>query len=144
MPASKHRIYHRLQLATHRLQKAADRSLLDAAGVTTPQAAALATIDGQSSVTQKGVAKQLGVNESAMTAMINRLHSMGLVEKVQVENDARAWQLRLTEDGRATVLKVRRPFAKLNRKIEQALNPDEVARLANYLERIANVFEVSE
>jgi len=32
----------------------------------------------------------------------------------------------------------------LNRKIEQALNPDEVARLANYLERIANVFEVSE
>jgi MarR family transcriptional regulator, organic hydroperoxide resistance regulator len=144
VPASKHRIYHRLQLAAHRLQKAADRSLLDAAGVTTPQAAVLATIDGQSSVTQKGVAKQLGVNESAMTAMINRLQSMGLVEKVQVENDARVWQLRLTEDGRATVLKARRPFAKLNGKIEQALNPDEVARLANYLERIANAFEVSE
>jgi hypothetical protein len=40
--ASKHRLYHRLQLAAHRLQKAADRASLSAANVTTSQAAVLA------------------------------------------------------------------------------------------------------
>jgi len=139
--ASESRIYHRLQLAAHRLQKTADRALLAAAGLTTPQAAVLAIIGGNAAATQSGVARQLGINESAMTAMIARLQDLGFVEKVRRKGDARAWTLRLTEQGRAAALKARKPLAQLNAEIDSALKPDEVAQLADYLERLAAAFE---
>ena len=76
MSASKHRIYHRLQLAAHRLQKAADRAVMAAAGITTAQAAVLSIVAADGPVSQRNVARKLGLNESAMTAMIARLRDM--------------------------------------------------------------------
>ena len=69
MSASKHRVYHRLQLVAHRLQKAADRTVMAAAGITTAQAAVLSIVAADGPVTQRSVARKLGLNESAMTAM---------------------------------------------------------------------------
>ncbi len=99
MSASKHRTYHRLQLAAHRIQKAADRVLLNAADVTTSQAAVLSIVAADRPVTQRIVAKQLGLNESALTAMISRLLALGMIERMRDEDDARAWRLKLTADG---------------------------------------------
>ena len=76
MSASKHRVYHRLQLAAHRLQKAADRAVMAAAGITTAQAAVLSIVAADGPVTQLSVARKLGLNESAMTAMIARLRDV--------------------------------------------------------------------
>ena len=68
MSASKSRLYHRLQLAAHRLQKSADRAVLAAAEITTAQAAVLMLVAGGAN-SQREVATQLGLNESAVTAM---------------------------------------------------------------------------
>ena len=59
MSASKSRLYHRLQLAAHRVQKSADRALLAAAEITTAQAAVL-TLVARGAITQREVATQLG------------------------------------------------------------------------------------
>lgn len=138
--ASKSRLYHRLQLAAHRLQKSADRAVLAAAEITTAQAAVLMLVAG-GAVTQRDVAVQLGLNESAVTAMARRLLGMGLLERVRDEADARAWQLRLSEDGRAALKRIELPFRRINQTIETVLSPEEIAHFADYLRRVAATFD---
>lgn len=138
--ASKHRIYHRLQLAAHRLQKAADRALLSAANVTTSQAAVLAIVGG-GAATQRSVAKQLGLNDSALTAMTNRLVSLGLLDRKRDATDVRAWQLELTLDGRAALKQIEKPFKRINQQIESILSTEDLVQLADYLQRIGEVFD---
>ncbi len=140
MSASKSRLYHRLQLAAHRVQKSADRALLAAAEITTAQAAVL-TLVARGAVTQREVATQLGLNESAVTAMAQRLLGMGLLERVRDEADARAWQLRLSGDGRAALKRIEQPFKSINQTIENVLTAEEITRLADYLQRIASAFD---
>lgn len=141
MSASKTRVYHRLQLAAHRIQKSADRAVLAAAEITTAQAAVLALTSAGAPVTQREVATQLGVNESGMTAMVRRLLDMGLLERVRDEADARAWRLRPSDDGRAALKRIEPPFKRINQTIETVLKPDEIANLADYLKRIASAFD---
>jgi len=141
MAASKLHIYHKLQIAAHRTQKAADRAVLAAAGVSTAQAAVLSIVAAQGPITQRAVARQLGLNESGMTAMTNRLLSMGLLERLRNENDVRAWLLRLTPEGRTALKRIESPFRGVNQAIERALDERELTLLAEYLSRIANAFE---
>ena len=141
MSASKHRVYHKLQVASHRLQKAADRACIAAAGITTAQAAVLSIVATEGSASQRSVARKLGLNESAMTAMTTRLRHLGLLDRLPDAEDARAWSLRLTADGRAALKRIEQPFRQINQKIEKALDADEIAALADYVKRISDAFE---
>ncbi|MEW6640327.1 MAG: MarR family transcriptional regulator [Pseudomonadota bacterium] len=143
MSASKTRLYHRLQLAAHRLQKSADRATMAAADITTAQAAVLLLIATDKAVTQRDVARQLGLNESAMTAMVRRLIDMGLLERMRDADDARAWRLRPSDDGRAALKRIQQPFERINHTIETVLSPTEIAQLADCLTRLAAAFDVS-
>jgi MarR family transcriptional regulator, organic hydroperoxide resistance regulator len=140
MSASKHRVYHRLQLASHRLQKAADRAILAAAGITTAQAAVLSVVGSEGSASQRSVARKLGLNESAITAMTTRLLGLGLLDRLPDEADSRAWSLRLSADGRAALKRIEQPFRQINQKIEKALDADEIEALADYVTRISDAF----
>jgi DNA-binding MarR family transcriptional regulator len=141
MAPSKLRIYHKLQIAAHRVQKAADRAVFAAARVSTAQAAVISIVAAQGPITQRAVARQLGLNESGMTAMTSRLLSMGLLERLRDETDVRAWLLRLTAKGRAALKLIEPPFRGVNQTIERTLDERELALLAEYLSRIANAFE---
>lgn len=141
MSASKHRVYHRLQLVAHRLQKAADRTVMAAAGITTAQAAVLSIVAADGPVTQRSVARKLGLNESAMTAMTARLRSMGLLERLPDREDSRAWNLQVSAEGRAALKRIEQPFRRINQKIEAVLDTEEIARLADYASRIGDAFE---
>ena len=143
MSASKHRVYHRLQLAAHRLQKAADRAVMAAAGITTAQAAVLTIVAANEPVTQRSVARKLGLNESAMTAMTARLLKMGLLERLPDPDDSRAWSLQVSAEGRAALKRIEQPFRRVNQRIEAVLDAEEIARLADYASRIGGAFEES-
>ncbi len=143
MSASKHRIYHKMQLAAHRLQKAADRAMMAAAGITTAQAAVLSIVAADAPVSQRGVARKLGLNESAMTAMTARLLKMGLLQRLPDPTDSRAWSLQLSAEGRTALKRIEQPFRRINQKIETALDAEEIARLADYANRIGEAFEES-
>src|SRR4051794_36083846 len=142
MSAHQTRLYHRLQIAAHRVQKAADRALLGAGGITTAQAAVLLLVASQQPVAQRPIAKQLGLNESAMTAMMTRLERMKLLARTAHTDDARTWQVRLTAKGRTALARVRAPFDQINARIDAALAGADLTRLADELARLGAAFAV--
>jgi DNA-binding MarR family transcriptional regulator len=148
MSASKLRVYHKLQIAAHRVRKAADRDLLAATGVNTAQAAMLAVVEAEvsknGSVTQREVARQLGLNESAVTSMASRLKNMSLLLRAPDADDVRAWSLRLSGEGRAARMRTEQPFRRINQIIENTLSADEIVRFADYLSRVATAFDKGE
>jgi MarR family transcriptional regulator, organic hydroperoxide resistance regulator len=141
MSAAKSHLFHRLQLAAHNLQKSADRALIASAGVSTAQAAVLSILATGRTVMQRDVAMQLGLNESGITAMVRRMVASGLIERVRDEDDVRAWQLRLSNKGRAALARSQEAFKDVNRTIEATLGPDEIGDLAEYLARLAVAFQ---
>ena len=135
------RLYHKLQIAAHRLQTAADRVVQEAAGTTTAQSAVLALVARtKGGTTQRAVATQLGVNESAVTAMAARLIGFGLLERRRDPDDARAWKLTLTRNGETAVKRIARPFGAINARIEKGRSASELALLADMLEQLATEF----
>lgn len=141
MSASKLKLYWRLQLAAHFLQKRADRDLLENGKVTTAQLGVLAVIGNGKNVTQKDVAIALGLNESAITAMVKRLMGFGYVERHKSEHDGRAKLLNLTETGRAIHQNTNPPFRKINARIESVLSEAEIENLAENLDKLTEAFK---
>ena len=139
--AQRLRLYHKLQIAAHRLQTEADRAVQQAAGITAAQSAVLALVArARGEATQRAVAMQLGINESAVTAMTARLIAQGLLERRRDPDDARAWRLALTQGGEAAMKRIARPFGAINARIERRHSDEELALLADMLERIALEF----
>lgn len=141
MSASKLRLYWRLQLASHFLKKRADKELLSESKITTAQIGVLSVIANGSDVTQKVVATALGLNESAVTAMMKRLTRMGLVERRQSETDGRAKILQLTDTGRHVTQTIHPPFKEINERIEAVLTDQEIENLADYLTKLTDAFK---
>lgn len=144
MIASKLRLYHRTQLAAHRLRKQADRTVMEATGISTAQSAVLGIVASGESVTQRDVATALGLNDSAMTAMAARLIKLGLLERRRSEADSRAWRLSVTAEGLAAQRAARVAFAAINKRIEAALTSEEIAEVAALLDRLSQAFEEPE
>jgi len=139
--AQKLRLYHKLQIAAHRLQAEADRAVQEAAGISTAQSAVLALVArARGGTTQRAVATQLGVNESAVTAMTVRLMGQGLLQRRRDPDDARAWRLTLTAEGEAAMKRIARPFAAINARIEKGHGAAELEQFAAMLEGLAAEF----
>ena len=137
MSARSSRLFHRLQLAAHKLQKIADREISAATDLTTAQAAVLSVLANGEGTTQREIADALGQNESAITAMVSRLTRLEYVTKVRSTTDARAWELSLSKSGRTALQATKKPFSKLNRFFERELSSGEIAALADILERLS-------
>ncbi|HEB90160.1 MAG TPA: MarR family transcriptional regulator [Deltaproteobacteria bacterium] len=142
--ASELRLFFLLQQAAHHLKREADRVLLDADDLTTAQAAVLLIVSGSRSITQKEVARKLRLKESAMTAMIGRLEGRGLLARVPDPEDARARLVSITPSGRKALDRARRPFAKINARLDAALGRAGAPRFARDLEAILDAFRRDE
>jgi len=133
MTARSSRFYHRLQVAAHSLQKRADQALMQAAGISTAQAAVLSIVSAGDGPQQNTVAGQLGLNESAVTAMVNRLMALGLLSRARSARDARAWDLHVTDAGAAALANIQAPFAEINALIDNTFGPKDADRVAALL-----------
>ncbi len=140
MTASKHHLYHRLQLAAHALKKAADKVVLDSADLTTAQAAVLGIVRSAEKLSQKEIATKLSLNESAVTAMVNRLLKLGYLERRRSERDARAWIISLSTEGQGALEKMKEPFGEINATLDDVLTADEMDDLVASLKKIATTF----
>ena len=139
--ARRTRLYHKLQLAAHRVQKSGDLTVRAASGLTTAQASVLSIIATLPKASQKDVANQLGLNESAVTAMVSRLISDNLVSRERDTADKRSWLLSLTSHGEEKLSAVAAPFSDINGKMETCLSEQEVRTLAELLQRLSDSFE---
>lgn len=135
------RVYHRLQLAAQLSKRQADRELLATTGLSVAQVAVLHAVAATQDPTQRQVAGLLGVNESAVTAMVKRLIASGYLERERSTGDTRAWLLRLTDRASTTLTGTAAAFAPINAAIDAALGPDGVQRLTRDLEALITRFE---
>lgn len=130
------RLYHRLQLAAHLLQKFSDRQL-SRTTITTAQAAVLSVITSEGNSSQRDIARALGINESATTTMVTRLLRDGLLERRRSTVDRRAWTLNVSKHGAATLQTARQSFVSVNLLLETALDGDDIERLALVLDKVS-------
>ncbi len=141
MSAHKLRLYHQLQIAAHQIQKTADREISRNSELTTAQAAVLSIVSGRDETTQKEVADLLGLNESAVTAMVTRLLGLSYLDRQRSETDRRAWMLSATVAGEAALHSVKTPFRRINKVIDGEFTDKELENLAEYLQRLSAAFE---
>ena len=78
MSAKPHRLIYKLSLAQHRLLKSADTAFKDASGISTTQLGVLFFLRKNPGALLKDVSDALGVNASAITALIGRMEDAGL------------------------------------------------------------------
>ncbi|MBL4906164.1 MAG: MarR family transcriptional regulator [Sneathiella sp.] len=140
MSASKHHLYHRLQLAAHVLNKAADKAVLESANITTAQAALLGIVRSGRQVTQKHIASTLSINESAVTAMVNRLLKLGYLQRQRSTTDARAWLVSVSDSGLEALKSMVEPFSEINAILDDAIPSEKMDDLVIYLKKITNLF----
>lgn len=139
-PAGRERLYHLLQTAAHRLKTRADRDSQGVAGVTAAQGAVMFVIARERATTQRRVAEQLKLNESAVTGMVGRLMEAGFVSRAPSATDGRAWTVSLTPAGEAALDRFRVNLDALNAEITAALGGEaEVARFADGLRAILEI-----
>lgn len=131
------RLYFRLTLAAHRLRVLADQRLLSAVGITAAQAGVLLIVaDAAEPIRQRDLARLLRQRESAVTTMVERLATGGLLVRERPPGDARAWVLRLTPAGRAVLGDVRTAADAVNAEAFAGLSARDRAALARTLDRV--------
>lgn len=141
MSAKKLRFYSRLQIAAHVLKKQSDRRLLEVAGVTTAQISALAIIASEDVTTQTRLAAELGLNDSAITAMVRRFIDLKMIERRRDDSDGRAWLLKLTELGYDTIKKANSITDQTSTKVDELLGEKTIASVVAAMELIINDLE---
>ncbi|MBL8542715.1 MAG: winged helix DNA-binding protein [Hyphomonadaceae bacterium] len=143
MSAKRLRLYHRLQLAALRAQRAADAEVMAAGGITTAQAAVLAVIQRSAPTSQRAVAGQLGLSEAAVATMTTRLLRLGMLKRTPDPADARAWRLQLSAAGEQALARIEPAFRRINTALEAALG-NKLEEFATALESIAKTFNEHE
>lgn len=136
-PSGRERLYHLLQTAAHRLKIRADRESQAMAGISAAQSAVMFLIAREPGTTQRRVAEQLKLNESAVTGMVGRLMTAGYVARAPSPTDGRAWTVTLTPEGEQALEQFRVSLDLLNRDLTAALGGEaEVVTFAASLKAI--------
>jgi DNA-binding MarR family transcriptional regulator len=84
------------------------------------------------------LAQQIGLSESSVTRLVDRLAAAGLVERGTSPTDRRCVTAGLTAEGRATQERVRTARGEFLKEILVALPPDERAELVRLFGRVAD------
>lgn len=79
---------------------------LGSAQITHRQLAVLVCLDRYGHATQTELAMQIRIDRSTVNEMIPRMVERGLIARDESSSDRRAFEVRLTDAGRATLLKV--------------------------------------
>jgi DNA-binding MarR family transcriptional regulator len=131
------RLYFLLQRAAHRLRTTADRRCLAAAGVTTAQLGALFAVHDEPGITQQ-LARTLGLRESAVTALVGRLTTAGVVTKSTHPREHRAVVLELTDSGTDALRAAQPEIDRFNAELREVLGDDGFTGAATAMHRLAH------
>src|SRR5262245_6681937 len=98
----------------HRAYQAVDQvfaSGMQTNGLTARQLAVLVTVAQNEGLSQTGLVDRTGIDRSTLADVVKRLKGQGLVQRRRTKEDARAYAVRLTEEGKQ-VLRTAEPLAK--------------------------------
>ncbi len=138
--APRPRLFHLMSLAQHRLQKLTDSAFKEAVGISTTQLGVLFLLEKNPGAMPKDVGEGLGVNASAITALIGRMEEAGLVRRQASDEDGRAVRLFATADGLARAAAARPILASLNARLNADFSEREIATVARFLNAVLDRF----
>lgn len=84
---------------------------------------------------QNELSRALGIDKSALVALLDELETNGLARRVRSTSDRRRHALTLTSEGEALMARMREPVAAVGQPIREALTPAEMDQLLRLLER---------
>ncbi|MCL6414314.1 MarR family winged helix-turn-helix transcriptional regulator [Aestuariirhabdus sp. Z084] len=135
----KRRIYHLLNQAQHQLKLYIDKTMVETAGVTGAQVAALLYLEKHDGCQQKELAAGLKLDTSAITGMVERLCRKALVEKRRSEADRRAFSLHLSEAGRLALAQVKPVIRTNNQLLEERFGRESLDQFCDILQFLADI-----
>jgi DNA-binding MarR family transcriptional regulator len=80
-------------------------------GLTPRQLAVLVTVSQNEGLSQTGLVERTGIDRSTLADIVRRMQRKGLLQRRRTKEDARAYAVKLTDEGRK-VLRTAEPLAK--------------------------------
>jgi DNA-binding MarR family transcriptional regulator len=105
-------------------------------GVTSQQASVLFMVASGKCVLAAELAREYGIDASAVTRLVDRLEKRGLLQRVRSSEDRRAVRLALTPEGLAIAVRMPAIFTSITDKLMTGLSPEEAGFLKSMLRRV--------
>ncbi len=111
-------------------------------GELTPrQFAVLYTVANNAGLSQTGLVERTGIDRSTLADIVRRMQRKGLLQRRRTKEDARAYAVKLTEEGRR-VLRAADPAAKrVDQRILEALSGKQREQFMNELQSIVDTLQ---
>jgi DNA-binding MarR family transcriptional regulator len=122
-----------------RLRKALIEKLdqeLEALGISTAQSIVIVMLAEDVASTASDMCRGLSHDPGAMTRLVDKLESKGLVRRVRTEDDRRSARLALTAKGRALYPKIAEAQVEVFNRLLQGFTRNEVGELESFLKRM--------
>ncbi len=117
------------------VRKAYDRALGDL-GLTLPEASLLAYIAESEPPTQTQLAERLGGGKAALGSRVDRLETMGAIQRRPHDSDRRVWLIHLTDKGSDYVDAINEIDRRLREQLRRGIGREERQQLAQTLTRL--------
>jgi len=123
----------------HRACQVADSVFNDEAGkmgLTTRQFAVLVAVAGNRDVSQTGLVQATGIDRSTVAEIVKRLLRRGLIKRKRTRLDARAYAVRLTEEGEALLGEAEPAARRAEERLRTAFSDGDVSGLTTALAKL--------
>jgi DNA-binding MarR family transcriptional regulator len=124
-------LFFRLWRASHTRTAEALKSV----GLTPAIFALLNVLGSRDGAIQQELSTEMGIDPSAMVALIDELEDAQLAQRRRRPGDRRAWEIALTPNGRRTLKRARRLATQVEDELLTGLTPDERRTLLALLRR---------
>ena len=126
-----------LFLKCNRLHHAKVESQVSALGLHRSQHGMLLTVNFNSNISQKELAKRMEISPAAVTVTLKKLEAQGFIKRFALERDTRVNNIEVTEKGKDIIKKTGDIFDESDAKTFEGFSDEELDTLLGYLLRIS-------
>ncbi len=130
----------------HRACQVADSVFNEEAGktgLTTRQFAVLIAVANNRDISQTGLVQVTGIDRSTVAEIVKRLLRRGLIKRKRTRLDARAYAVRLTDEGEALLGEVEPAAQRAEERLRRAFNGQDVPALTEALMQLVEAYPSS-
>ncbi len=109
-------------------------------GLTTRQFAVLTAVANNRDVSQTGLVQLTGIDRSTVAEIVKRLLKRGLLKRKRTRLDARAYAVRLTEEGEALMVEAAPAARSAEERLQAAFGHIDMAGLRDALTQMVATF----